>query len=298
MTAVTTEPLPIELATQSDQSRIAVLTLEQPGRPVVVINRELLERLDAALDAVPADATGLVLRSASDRAFVAGADLKAINDLDDSGLDEYLSFAAAVFLKLSQLPMPTAAAINGAALGGGLELAMHCDGLIGAPRADGRDYMVGLPEAGLGLCPGWGGTNLLPARIDPGFAINATATGKPMSFSEARQVGLFDAVSAESADLLITATEWVGHRSSMVDRDGSPLRWIGQRADSVRTGLDQVRGDLPDTPASRAVAECVEVGLNDGWKAACEMERQRLIGLRHTPEAKAAIAAFFDRSKK
>src|SRR4030095_4414837 len=80
-------------------------------------------------------------------------------------------------------------AINGAALGGGLELAMHCDGLVAAPPpsrdgAPGKPYPVGLPEAGLGLCPGWGGTNLLPARMDAADAIRRAASGQTMTDDE------------------------------------------------------------------------------------------------------------------
>src|SRR5439155_140292 len=126
------------------------------------------------------------------------------------------------------------AAINGAALGGGLELAMHCDGLMGAPPAArdgqaGKPYPVGLPEAGLGLCPGWGGTNLLPARMEAGEAIRRTASGQTMMFDEAVAAGLFDRVAPAPEKLIETAMGWVcDQKRGGRERDGAPRKWIGR----------------------------------------------------------------------
>jgi enoyl-CoA hydratase/carnithine racemase len=294
--------MPAPFAISIDDA-VAVLTLEQPGKPVVVLDHELIQRLDATLDAVPRDLRGLVLASASERAFVAGADLKAIMDLNDDQLARYLGYASSVYAKLSQLPFPTAAAIGGAALGGGLELAMHCDGLIGAPAAprDGvsKPYPVGLPEAGLGICPGWGGTCLLPARMDPAEAIRRTATGKPLMFDEAAKAGLFDAIAPTAAELLATAKSWV-RAHGRVQRDGAPPRHAGRPAVAAKAvaALDTVRSEIAATGAGRAVAQAVDAGITRGWKACLEVEQRELVRLRHTPEAKQAIESFFAKSKK
>lgn len=298
---MTASPLPFHREASGPCAGVVVVRLEQPGKPVIVLDHDLILRLEATLQSLPKDAGGMVLASASERVFVAGADLKTINEWDDAQLDAYLALGSRVFGMISWLPYPTAAAINGAALGGGLELAMHCDGLIASPPPmkdgqPGKPYPVGLPECGLGLCPGWGGTNLLPARIDPAEAIRRTATGQNMTFTEAAQAGLFDRVAPSPAALIQTAMEWVAERRGRKhERTGEPLRWIGRpdRAPAVLTALDRVKPDLPRSDASAAVAAAVDAGLSRGWTAAVESERKSLVKLRHTPAAKAALAAFF-----
>lgn len=299
-TTRTTTPFAVETIPDGPIGGICTVRLDQPGRPVVVLDEPLIRRLDATLDALPAGCTGLVLASASPKVFVAGADLRTIIELDDDALDRYLAFGQKVFGKLSQLPFPTAAAINGAALGGGLEVAMHCDALIAAPSPSGKPYPVGLPEAGLSICPGWGGTNLLPARMEPGEAVRRTAMGKPMTFDEARDAGLFDAVADSQDTLLDQATRWIATQieAGAVVRDGAPSRWIGRRdvAAAVLAAFDTVRSELPATQAAAAVANAVEAGLTRGWQAALDCERQHLVRLRRTPEGAAAIQKFFERS--
>ncbi len=299
-------PLPVTI-----DAGVAVLTLEQPGKPVVVLDHELIQRLDHTLRALRShpqwnSIVGLVLASASERVFVAGADLNAIQSLDDAALHKYLAYASEVFALLSNLPFPTAAAINGAALGGGLELAMHCDALIGAPTPvrDGqpKPYPIGLPEAGLSICPGWGGTCLLPARMNPAEAVRRTAQGKPLTSDEAVTSGLFDAVAPSVGELLATAKTWVKTRASKgrIERDGAPLRHAGRQSVAKATiaAFDTVRGEVIATEPGRAVAEAVNAGLTKGWKACLEVEQRELVRLRRTPAGKAAIEAFFAKSKK
>lgn len=280
---------------------------EGPAGGVVVLDLPLIQRLEATLNSVPADATGFILASASERVFVAGADLKAIQSLSDDELAGYLAYASRVFGMICQLPCWTAAAIGGAALGGGLELAMHCDGLIGSPGPKGS-YPVGLPEAGLSICPGWGGTNLLPARIDGATAISMTSEGRTMAYEEASSLGLFDAVADSREALIDAAAAWLEQARSTgaglvvgggsPRRDGEPMRWIGRPANKSRAlaAYTQVRDDLPMTPQTDAVFEAIEAGLERGWKAALETEQRHLVHLRSTPEGKQAIEAFFARS--
>ena len=288
--------LPFETHTTPDGKSVGVLTLEQPGRPVVVIDESLIAQLDATLDTLPGSLDGFVLASGAERAFVAGADLKAIMRMDDDALRAYLEDGARVFQRIADLPCPTAAAIHAVALGGGLELAMHCDALVGLVDAETKPFAIGLPEAGLKICPGWGGTTLLPARIDPVRAIVATATGVPMKSDQAHEAGLFDATATTREGVLEAAMEWVTTHPAP-PRNGAPSRCIGpDRADEIQTALESARSQIERAEHTDAVLGCVSVGIDQGWGAATACERDHLVRLRHTEPAREAINAFFEKS--
>jgi enoyl-CoA hydratase/carnithine racemase len=301
MSTPTTNATPFSVTT--DATHLGVLTLEPNQGPMVILDRPLIERLEATLTSLPAGLKGLVLASGSSRVFVAGADLKAIMAMDHAELESYLAFGQRVFGLLCKLPFPTVAAINGAVLGGGLELAMHCDALVAAnPPAKegqpGRPYPVGLPEAGLAICPGWGGTNLLPARMDPVDAIRRTCAGQTMLVGEARAAGLFDAFAEDAAGLIDTAKNWLRtHADAHIGRtDGQPLRWIGRpdRREGARVAVD-VADVGSRTDEGTACLKAVRAGLETGWAEALKVEREELNRLRGEPAGREKIAAFFNR---
>jgi enoyl-CoA hydratase/carnithine racemase len=311
-TATEIAPFPLVIDESGPTAGVVVLRVEQAGSPVVVLDHPLIQRLEATLRQLPKTMTGFILASASSKVFIAGADLKTIqaNPADpdsDRKLDAYLAYGQRVFAMIAELRCPTAAAISGAALGGGLELAMHCDALIGAPNPSGKPYPIGLPEAGLSICPGWGGTNLLPARMDPLDAIRRTATGKPMTYDEAVTAKLFDVVASSEAELLATAKAWVvsarakmGQPGGIPKRDGAPSRWIGRPGTkaTVLAALANIASEKLDTDSARAVLDEVRAGLDNGWQSALDLECRELTRLRNTPAGRAAIQAFFDKSKK
>lgn len=296
---MTIQRLPIQRDTTGPTAGVVTLTLMQPDRPVVVLDHALLRSINAALDEIGNDPAGFVLASSS-RVFIAGADLKEITSLSDAELDEYLAFGQHVYGRIAALPCASVAAINGAVLGGGLEIAMHCDALIAAeplpknPGESPKPYPIGLPEAGLSICPGWGGTNLLPARMDPARAIEMTATGRTFSIFEAREAGLISELVAP--DQLLARARSLASAPRAAART-TPINITDpDRAPSVRAALKAARTALPDTQAVRAVVECVEAGLSRGWQAALDAERRNLITLRNTDEGRAAINAFFEKS--
>lgn len=291
------ELLPYEV----DPSGVVTMKLTHDESTVVVLSRALLESIDATLDdilvKVPTPA-GFVLASGSARVFVAGADLKEISGLDDHQLKDYLAYGSKVYSRISSLPCTSVAAINGACLGGGLEIAMHCDTLIGAKKD--KPFPIGLPEAGLGICPGWGGTNMLPARMDSEKATLLTAKGQPMTSTEAHQEGLLSEL-VEAEALLDRARE-LAKTPKVVPMSNSTVtpRCISNEdvKPHVRATLNFIGNDLPDTEAARAVVACMEKGLVSGWDAALEKEREELTRLRHTEPAKKAIQAFFEKSAR
>lgn len=169
---------------------------------------------------------------------------------------------------------------------------MHCDALIGvATPATEKPYRVGLPEAGLAICPGWGGTQMLPARIDPAFAIRATALGETWKSTEVPS-GLFAETVASPADLRAAALRWIAAHPRTSPRS-HPIAIDDSNRHRIRAGLDSARPVIPASPATLAVLDAVDVGARSGWSAAIAAERAHLIRLRHTPEARAKLEAFF-----
>jgi enoyl-CoA hydratase/carnithine racemase len=300
-------PTPFPITELKSHPGTFVLTLEPNQGPMVVLDLALIQRIEVSVNAVPKSAVGLILASGSPRVFIAGADLKQIESLDVPQLDSYLAFGQRVFGMFAQLPIPSVAAINGAALGGGLEIAMHCDGLVAAPPPSrdgqpGRPYPIGLPEAGLSICPGWGGTNLLPARMDPADAIRRTATGQTMTIDDAVKCGLVQRYAEAPEALLDTAGQWLADNRAVAGarRDGLPLHWIGRPKfiNQVTAAYMQVRTELPAADPAQAVLKAVAAGIEHGWTAALETERKELNRLRHTEAGRAAIRAFFEKSAK
>jgi enoyl-CoA hydratase len=165
---------------------IAVLTFDRP--PLNAIDGQLVVELAEATAELAADAeTRVVLvRSALEGVFMAGADIREFERLADEGLDRAL-LAQEVFARFAELPQPTVAAINGHALGGGLELALACDFRFAA-RADGA--LIGLPEVRLGLLPGAGGTQRLTHLVGPGRATELIMKGLQLSPEEAARDGI------------------------------------------------------------------------------------------------------------
>ncbi|MDG2291877.1 MAG: enoyl-CoA hydratase-related protein [Phycisphaerales bacterium] len=288
------------LTCKRSEEGIVSIHLSSPDRPVVILDAALLQQLDATLDAllecsVANDITGVLLCSDCSRVFIAGADLREIDALNDEDLRAYLAFGSSVFSKLALLPCPTAACIDGAALGGGLEIALHCDGLIAsATNAKGKPYPIGLPECGLGLLPGWGGTQMLPARIDPRTALQCIVTGTT-SMSNETPTGLIDAVVETPDDIMSAATSWILQQQPKPHRNGLPRCLDDKHPGAIQSAVDSIRAESPDNAESDAVLDAVETGLREGFPAALMTEQQRLVALRSTTSTRARLEAFFDK---
>ena len=289
-------PLPIQIRADN----IAVLSLiPNPNKPrggVVVLDRWLIDSLDAALRQLSQqDLSGLILQSASERVFVAGADLAEIDALNDADLDMYLRAGSVAYGRISALAFTGVAIIHKAALGGGLELAMHCDALIGALPAPGeKSWKVGLPECGLGICPGWGGTMMLAARMDISKAITSTCVGAPFDASDI-PAGLYAKHIGAGESAVDVAAAWI-HANPKVQTRRSPLSVADEQFhQATTTALEHLEKQLPNTAAARAVVNAIHVGLQHGFQTGVLCEQKHLIELRHTPEARARLDAFLKR---
>tara|TARA_B100000674_G_scaffold489618_1_gene503902 strand:+ start:140 stop:1039 length:900 start_codon:yes stop_codon:yes gene_type:complete len=297
-TALTSTPLP---CTRSEDGIVSIHLAAQ-DRPVVILDTTLLQALEATLDAVIATVEetplrGVILRSDCPRVFVAGADLVEIDGLDDDALLDYLAEGSRIFSKLSSLPCPTVAAIDGATLGGGLEIAMHCDGLVATrSSSSGKPYPIGLPECSLGILPGWGGTQMLPARIDPLTAIRMTIGGKPSTSDDVPE-GLIDRFVDDSSQLISGCVEWLQRHSETDRTQGTPRCLDHKHPGTVQAAIEHARNELDDTPELRAVLDCMETGLRDGWIEAVKAEQRHLVELRGTEATRAKLEAFFSKQR-
>ena len=180
---------------------IGVLTMNRP-EALNALNEQVLRDLDAALDAVAAnDEVLVVILTGAGRSFVAGADIGQMKDLTPVQAKKFGSYGNQVFLKLENFPKPVIAADNGFALGGGCELSMACDIRLASEKAK-----FGQPEVGLGITPGFSGTQRLPRRVGVAKAKELIFSGKQIGAEEAKRIGLVNEVYA-AEELLNKAVE-------------------------------------------------------------------------------------------
>ena len=175
------------------EDRVAVVTIDH--RPVNALDRQTLEELGQAAEAIQGDAAvkAVIVTGAGSLAFVAGADIKEVSQLGSAEAAKAMAaLGQAVFLKVQRLSKPVIAAINGVCLGGGLELAMACHLRISGDRA-----RFGQPEINLGIIPGWGGTQRLPRLIGRAKAIEWILTGDMVTAQEALRLGLVNQVVSQ-----------------------------------------------------------------------------------------------------
>ncbi|MCS6837904.1 MAG: enoyl-CoA hydratase-related protein [Bdellovibrionaceae bacterium] len=190
------------LVEKVNHGAFSVVTIRRP-ESLNALNREVLDRLDEVLDSlvqeVPRVIRAVVVTGEGSKAFVAGADIKQMAQLSASEALSFSQRGQEVFNKLAHLPVPVVAAVNGYALGGGLELALACDWIWATPNA-----VFGLPEVGLGLIPGFGGTARLVQKIGPSKAYEMILTGRRLNAEEAMRWGLINEIFA--SDQLLPQT--------------------------------------------------------------------------------------------
>jgi enoyl-CoA hydratase len=179
---------------------IVEIVLDRP--PANALGPEIIDGLHTAMDYVQTvDAKVIVVASAVDGFFAAGADIKHMSAVDPASFREYGDALRGAVERLVDLPIFSVAAVDGLALGGGLELAMACTLRVGATGA-----RLGLPEVKLGLIPGAGGTQRLPRLVGRGRALDLMLTGREVEGDEAFWIGLVDRFA--EPDTTARATAW------------------------------------------------------------------------------------------
>jgi enoyl-CoA hydratase/carnithine racemase len=176
-------------------AHVAEVIMNRPEAMNALSTDQLRQLAKAAIElAVDDQVSVVIISSALDRTFCAGADLKERRGFDDDDLRRQRLAVKETFASLLELPVPVIAAVDGFALGGGCELALCCDLIIASVSA-----VFGLPEVGLGLIPGGGGTQLLPRRIGLNSAADLVLTGRRVAADEALRIGLVDRLVPEGA---------------------------------------------------------------------------------------------------
>jgi 3-hydroxyacyl-CoA dehydrogenase/enoyl-CoA hydratase/3-hydroxybutyryl-CoA epimerase len=180
----------------TDESGVANLVMDLPGEKVNKLSQAVMAELNALLDGELAsrEIKALVIYSKKPGVFIAGADIGEIEQIKEvsDALDKSQE-GQAIFSKLAALSYPTIAVIDGACLGGGLELALSCTFRI---VSDSKKTQLGLPEVTLGILPGWGGTQRLPRLIGLVQSLTLILSGKAVSGKKAARMGLADALVA------------------------------------------------------------------------------------------------------
>ena len=168
---------------------IGIITINRP-QALNALNSQVLDELNEVLDSVDSNETrALILTGEGDKSFVAGADIGEMSTLTKAEGEAFGKKGNDVFRKLETLEIPIIAAINGFALGGGCEISMSCDIRICSENA-----IFGQPEVGLGITPGFGGTQRLARLVGPGMAKQMIYTGRNIKADEAYRIGLVNAV--------------------------------------------------------------------------------------------------------
>ena len=181
------------------QGAVAILTIDRP-KALNALNPDVLADLKAAFEGIDQNTVRcVVLTGAGDKSFVAGADIGSMSTMTKAEGTDFGKLGNDIFLMIESFPLPVIAAVNGFALGGGCELAMSCDIRICSDNA-----MFGQPEVGLGITPGFGGTQRLPRLVGMGMAKQMLYTARNIDAGEALRIGLVNAVHPQ-ADLMEAA---------------------------------------------------------------------------------------------
>jgi enoyl-CoA hydratase/carnithine racemase len=245
--------------TWSRDGAIVEITLDSP--PANALGLEIIDGLHTAMDyARTADAKVIVVASAVDGFFAAGADIKHMSAVDAASFQKYGDALRGALERLVTLPTVSVAAIDGLALGGGLELAMACTMRVAAAGA-----RLGLPEVKLGLIPGAGGTQRLPRLVGRGRALDLMLTGRQVDADEAFWIGL-------------------------IDRHPEP-------AETARAAAWQLARELAvaSTPAQLAVVRTVDAAYDRPIHEGLRYEVEQVQELFERGEATEGLRAFIDK---
>jgi 3-hydroxyacyl-CoA dehydrogenase/enoyl-CoA hydratase/3-hydroxybutyryl-CoA epimerase len=281
-----------------DEQNIAWLAIDVPNEKMNTLQAAFADEMTEIFAQLKdsSGVKGLIVHSLKPDNFVAGADVRRLEACKSAAEAESLaSQGQTLFQELSDLPYPVVAAIHGPCLGGGLELALACDYRV---CTDADATRLGLPEVQLGLLPGSGGTQRLPRLIGLLPSLDLILTGKQLRAQKAKKLGVVDAC-VPATILLDVAKQFIdkGKRSTKQKvttkekiLSGSSLgrKFVFEQA--AKKTNEKTRGNYP---ATVAILEVIQHGLEKGMKQGLELEAKRFGELVMSPESKALRSIFF-----
>lgn len=279
-----------------DGQGVCWLVFDQPGSSANVWNEATLREFDDHLEEIGHDPTirALVIRSAKERIFIAGADLRAMRSLPPARLEDLMRIGQEVFEHLASLPIPKVALVHGACLGGGFEMALACDHRI---ASDSALTKIGLPEVRLGLIPGWGGCTRLPRLVGLPRALDLILNARVLSASSAKRQGLVDEVLPRE-HLEAAAARWCrapGPARRRRLRDSllsvAPLKWLVL----WKAGRDLGRKTRGLYAAPVRALQVMRQGIGRSKQRSLELERVAVSELARAPETARLIHLFFQK---
>lgn len=243
-------------------SAVARITFNRP-KALNALNNALLDELDVALNQVLAsnEIRVLIFTGTGDKAFVAGADISELTQMDMLAAKHFSRKGQKILSKIEALPLPAIAAVNGFALGGGSEIALACDFIYASEKA-----VFGLPEMNLGLIPGFGGTQRLSRVVGKNRAKEMIFTGDNITADKALEYGMVNQVCP--------------HESLM---------------DEVQKTARRIAGK--GCVALRAAKEVIQAGLDCGLETGCLIENDAFAITVASPDGKEGTSAFLEKRK-
>ena len=252
----------MEFVTYEVQDRVGIITINRE-KALNALNSQVIDELSEAFDGVDqGEIRCLVLTGAGEKSFVAGADIGEMSNLSKSEGEAFGKKGNDLFRKIETFPIPVIAAVNGFALGGGCEISMSCDIRICSDNA-----VFGQPEVGLGITPGFGGTQRLARLVSPGMAKQLIYTARNIKADEAYRIGLVNQV-VPAAELMETA-------------------------------LKMAKGIAANAPiAVRNCKKAINDGLQVDMDKAIVIEEKLFGDCFETEDQKAAMANFLEKDKE
>lgn len=296
------------VTTETIRSDIVLIKMDLPGTGANILNDQLFAELDQTMATLMEnrELRGVILYSAKPKIFVAGADLNKINatlDWPDKEIIRFCEKGRAVMARFSRCPFVSVAAIHGACVGGGLELALWCDCRI---ATNDRRTILGLPEVNLGLVPGWAGTARLPRLAGFEAAAELVTSGSNIPANRAAELGFVDLVVSQDR-LLDEAVELIGrvHTSEAFIRDRKaimgPVDDLNNLEDSVlKIGKQIVANEevypFAPTVALEHMARTASLPIKEAW----DSESLAMAQVYGSPASRGLLNHFFlvDRNKK